>query len=294
MFTVSPYNLVHFVRIPFTGVGLYGGFRGDDWYRDRIEVFKNYTLKSLKAQTNQNFLLWLTFRPQEEHNPLTAELLNYLKEEGIQYVTSFEGLLYHDDKYGGDTKQKMMNAGRVLRSAYRNNTWRDIPQNLKEIWKDKNATLPRRLQRALEKLRPYFEEATDILVTHLDSDDMLAKNAIQQIQETEWKYEVMTIPMGYIYNVDTDEIAEWRPKTSPPFHTIRFPALIFFSPTAHMEKMRPYRSHEDAPKLGKTLMLGTTAYCVTTHNPRNHISTTWQHPFRGEIVDRYTLNDFGL
>ena len=293
MFTTSPYNLVHFVRTPFSGVGLYGGFRGNEWYRERIQIFKNYTLKSLKAQTNQNFLLWLTFRPQEEYNPLTAELLNYLKDEGIQYVTSFEGLLYHDDKFGGGLKQKLTNAGRILRGAYRNNTWGDVPANLKEIWQDKNATLPQRLQRVLSKLRPYFEEATDILVTHLDSDDMLAKNAIQQIQETEWKYEVMTIPMGYIYNVDTDEIAEWRPKTSPPFHTIRFSALIFFSPTAHLNRIEAYRSHEDAHKLGQTMMLGTTSYCVTVHG-KSHISTTWSHPFKGAPVDPSILKDFGL
>ena len=92
-------NFVHLIYIPFTGVGLYGGFRGQEWYKDRIEIFKQYTLKSLLNQTERNFVIWLSFRPQEETNPLTAELLNYLKSLDIQYVATFNGLMYIDDKY---------------------------------------------------------------------------------------------------------------------------------------------------------------------------------------------------
>ena len=84
----------HIVMIPFTGVGLYGGYRGDDWFRERVEIFKKYTLKSLQQQTDKKFLLWLTFRREEYFNSITHELADFLeKDKSIYFVMSFKGLM---------------------------------------------------------------------------------------------------------------------------------------------------------------------------------------------------------
>ncbi|MFZ2152244.1 MAG: hypothetical protein WAV09_04010, partial [Minisyncoccia bacterium] len=64
----------HILAIPFTSVGLHGGYRSDSWFAHRIDIFRRFTLKSLKNQSNKNFLLWIWMRPEEEHNPLTKEI----------------------------------------------------------------------------------------------------------------------------------------------------------------------------------------------------------------------------
>ena len=71
-------KIKHLIAIPFSGVGLHGGFRGDTWFRHRIDIFKNHTLKSLKNQSNKDFTLWLWMRPEEKNNPLTRELLRII------------------------------------------------------------------------------------------------------------------------------------------------------------------------------------------------------------------------
>lgn len=58
-------KIIHLVYIPFTGVGIFGGFRGQEWFAKRIEIFKQYTLKSLLNQTNKNFDCWISFRDRK-------------------------------------------------------------------------------------------------------------------------------------------------------------------------------------------------------------------------------------
>ena len=57
--------IAHLISVPFTGLGLHGGYRGDSWFKYRVEVFKKYTLPSLMNQTNKDFTIWLQFRPEE-------------------------------------------------------------------------------------------------------------------------------------------------------------------------------------------------------------------------------------
>jgi len=59
----------HIYQCPFTGKTPHGdGFSGQEWYEQRAELFIKYTLRSLMAQTEKDFLLWVTFRPQEKKN----------------------------------------------------------------------------------------------------------------------------------------------------------------------------------------------------------------------------------
>lgn len=286
--------MTHFVYIPVTGVGLYGGYRGDAWFKERIEVFKNYTLKSLKAQTNQDFIVWMSFRPQDWNNLQLHHIETALQLAGLKYVFTFEGLMYHDDKFGGSLAHKLRNVARVIRGCYRNRTWGDLIPNTLELLQDKNKTLVARLSRALPSLKPYVNG--DVLLTRIDSDDMFHKDAITGIQHLAVdhpKAEAVTMFNGYIYNTTTDEVAEYNPTTNPPFHTIIFAADVFLNPMGHFNSYRGYQSHEDVPYLFKFVALGRS-FCVVTHNPQNHISTGFNHPFRGKLVDKEVLKDFGL
>ena len=60
-------KFIHFVYCPFTGVGI-KGYSGDEWFKYRIKLFRDYTLKSLQNQTDKDFVIWLSFRPEERGN----------------------------------------------------------------------------------------------------------------------------------------------------------------------------------------------------------------------------------
>lgn len=275
----------HFVYVPFTGVGTSGGFRGDDWYQDRIRIFKQYTLPSLLQQTNRHFAIWFSFRPEEENNPLTADLLNYVKYKGMNYVATFEGLMYHDDKFSSGTKDKLKNIARLFRETYRNGIYTSLPSNIKEIFIDKNSTLSLRLHRALRTFRDEFNVEW-VVMTRIDSDDMFHKDAIEVIKQNikfEDRYAV-GFKGGYIYNEDTKELAEYNPTTNPPFHTIVFPSHTFFAGILHHIHYRGFKSHEDIPRLFDLHVIPKRLYCVFTHNPKYHISTGFNHPFKGTEI----------
>lgn len=285
-------NFVHLIYVPMTGVGLYGGYRGDAWYAERIEIFKNYTLKSFLNQKSRNFVLWLSFRPQEERSPLTADLANYLKSVGMPYVLTFDGLMYHDDKFGGSPWNKFRNMLRVFRGAWRNKTGRDIVPALKELFHDKNSTLLDRLAKSLFRLKRYFNEAEVILMTRIDSDDMISQNTVQNIQGAAQVGHAIVLDHGYILNTDTGEWALYNPTTNPPFYTLVFERNDFFQPDFHLEFYKGFQSHEDIPRLFPLITIGS-AYCVTVRNPKMHISTVWNHPFRGKIIPSQA-HDFGI
>ena len=78
-------NTKHLIYCPFTGLGLYNGFRGNRWLKNRIKIFKQYVVPSLLNQSNQNFILWVSWRPEERNNIIISTLFKYLNstfEEG--------------------------------------------------------------------------------------------------------------------------------------------------------------------------------------------------------------------
>lgn len=289
-------SFVHLVLIPFTGVGLYGGFRGDEWFKDRIEIFKKYTLESLLNQTEKRFILWITFRPEEKNHPYVAELSDYLKAKELDYVLTFDGLMYVDDKFvGGYSKFK--NYGRIVRECWRRKNWTGFLLMFEEMRIGKNQTLERRLTSSLKELEKIFGDVEWIHVTRLDSDDMFHSHAIQEIGEASVFEGAYVYKNGYIYNADTKELAEYNPSTNPPFYTIVFPSYIFFNAQRYINYFKNFKSHEDIPKVFNIRQLTDGRYCVLTHNPKNHISTIWNHPFRGNLILEHKekiLKEFGI
>jgi hypothetical protein len=292
-------QFIHLVMIPFTGVGLYGGYRGEEWLRERIDIFKRYTLKSLLNQTSRKFIPWISFRPQEYSNPQIILLQQYLKENNIDFIMTFNGLMYWDDKYNKDVTSKIKNCARVVRGCWRNKTWFDLIPSLYEVlFKDKNKNLKERLDKSLGIINNEITGVDYIYVTRLDSDDMLYKTAIQEIQDQPIANQKgYVFNKGFIYNDSTRELAEYIPSANPPFHTILFPADIFFNSKKHLEYYKDFKSHEDIPRVFEPVVLMPDhRYCVLTHNPANHISTIWNHPFKGKLIENKEeiLKGFGL
>lgn len=293
-------KILSIIYTPFTGVGLKKGYRGDDWFKYRIEIFKKYTLKSLLNQSHRGFIHWLSFRPEEAKNPLVFDLIKYF--EGLKdypVVMSFNGLMYWDDKFGGGLKQTLMNVARVVRGWYREKSV--CLGDLKEIFYHKNKTLKERLEKTFneflrnEGLKKVFQEADWIYLTRIDSDDMLHREAIRTIiSQFPEKGKALVFQKGLAYNHLTGELTEWHPNTNPPFHTIIFPKDVFLDAQKYLDYMDGFKSHEDIPKIFDCYQLPDYYYCYVLHG--KHISTTWNHPFRqrDKKVSLDKLKEFGL
>lgn len=260
-------NKTHIIYVPFTGVGK-NPYKGDNWFLDRIEIFKDHTLNSLLNQTNKNFILWLSFRPEDQDNIITHRLVSYLHDQNIDFFCSYEGLMYWDDKNleANKTLEARLHNQLLLMQAYPNSLHKNIDY---------------------------------ILMTRLDSDDMLHKDVVQLIQDQEPNTKALTLQLGYVFNKDTGEVAEWNPLTNPPFHTIIYPRDTFFDAEKHIAYYEGFKSHEDIARLPHKVLWREEnrqdrLYCVLTHNPEMHISTNWDHPFKGKSVDPSILKEFGI
>jgi hypothetical protein len=258
-------RLCHFIYTPFTGLGRSKsgqgtpGYRGDDWFKYRIEIFKNYTLKSLLNQTNQFFIHWISFREEEQHNSQTAELFNYL--QGLKYPTifTFGGLCWWDDAYGKKDKLK------------------------------------KRLKGTLPCLREAVAGTQYVYETVLASDDMYHKDVVQSIHDQPFALNRALVHWnGYIYNTRTGELAEWLPKKGclPPFYTLMFPTDVFLDYRKHFNYIKLIKSHENVETLFENIRLPDSRYCVNIHS--HNISTRFEHPQRGGLVSPEVLKDFGI
>lgn len=270
---------LHFVYIPFSGVGLHGGFRGNQWYAHRIEIFKNYTLKSLANQFNKDFVIWCSFRPEEANNILTRKIVDAISSTGLRSIFTFDGLMYHDDKFTNYTlKTRGYNFLRMLWDIWWYKEWKNPLEIIKYTWENKNSTLPMRVVKSLETLRDVFGTDYDwVYMTRLDSDDMFHREAVNliQSQEPNWKRSLV-FDKGYIYNVQTSQLADWNPPTNPPFHTITFPAAVFFNPSDYLDYYGDFKTHEDATRVWNPIMMDMHKYMVSYHG--KHISTDWISP----------------
>ncbi len=270
----------HVIAVPFTGVGVGGGFKSQRWFEHRADIFKNYTLKSLANQQNKDFMLWLWFRPEERDNPVTAQIREMLDDSNLNYCMSFEGLLYHDDKFTTQNlKTKLRNFAKMVWDGYSEKDLKPLSQIWKYTWEEKNKTLPDRLERGLKDIQAAMGTDYDwVYLTRLDSDDMLHAEATNLIQSRPPGYrKALVMDKGYMYNTVTTQLAEWLPPTNPPFHTIVFSANIFFNPREHLSYYGAFKSHEDIPKVFTAETLDLYKYCVTAHGG-DHISTAWDVP----------------
>lgn len=283
-------KFAHIIYCPITGVGIWG-CKSEEWLKYRLEVFKKYTLQSLLNQSNRAFLLWLSFRPEEKNHLLIDELGSYLKLVKMPTIMTFHGLMYNDDKFTKGFINRIMNMGRIIRQAWWEQDWKQLLLCF-SLFKDKNASLLKRLEKALYELNKIneFKDANYIYVTRIDSDDMFHREAIAEIQTVQPFDGALIYKKGYVYNSETKELAEWVPKNNPPFHTIIFLGSRFFNPLEHLRYYKDFKSHEDIPRCFKTKELSDFKYCVLIH--KQHISTHWNHEFRGQKVDLNLINQF--
>lgn len=249
--TKKPKTIAHLCYVPFTGLGRVD--RGDEWLKRRIEIFKHYVLNALCNQTNLHFTLWMSWRPEDEKNPIVQQFYKHLNQvRSMSPVFTYDGLCFWDDKYTN--------------------------------WHEAGYRLLTHLKNTLPKLKQHVEHADEVLLTIQPSDDMYLAHSIQQIQDTDFgENKAIGWTKGYIINYGTKEIAEYNPETIPPFFTIRFPTETFLDPRKHYDWTGPYRSHEYVKNLGFKELEGR-GFVVGTHG--SNISTTWNIPYKGKSLSK--------
>lgn len=265
----------HLMYCPFTGLGMYGGFRGNFWLKNRIQIFKQFVIPSLKNQTSKNFILWVSWRFQERYNTQVKELMLYtdnIKE--FKTVHTFNGVCFWDDK---------------------------VPEL------EARSKLLSNVHGSIGELTDITGDNDFVLMTIQPSDDCYHREAVKEIQaafERMPQIQAIGFSKGYIADYINKKVAEYDPYTNPPFYTIKFPRGIFIDPLKHVEftalkkdvgKYKagtPCPSHEyigDAVNYG---VIKERGFLVGTHG--ENISTIWNHPFKGQLVSDEVLKDFGI
>lgn len=267
-------KLKHFMYCPFTGLGLYNGFRGNAWLKNRIKIFKQFVVPSLQAQTSKNFTLWFSWRPEEKNNPIVKQFIAWLEDEYSPLtVHTFNGICFYDDKYEDS----------VARERLINN-----------------------LHYSIGSLYDTIGEADTVLMTIQPSDDIYDRHAVETLQ---WmfaneKWDAIGFSKGYTMNYCNGDVAEYNPKTNPPFYTIKFTREQFTNPLKHIEHTSmkkevgkykvgtPLPSHEYVGDCLKYTQIDERGFLVGCHGA--NISTNWNIPYRGEPVSKEVLKDFGI
>jgi hypothetical protein len=254
--------------VPFTGLGLYGGFRGNRWLKNRIQIFKQFVVSSLRQQTDQDFVLWVGWRAEERTNPLVSELGKWLRDfYGNKFVFTFGGLCFWDDKY----EDKV--------------AWDRLALNL-------HNTMPDLFETVAD-----FDE---VIMLIQPSDDLYEKHTVRRIKDTlasDKTLQAVTYGLGYHINYLTKELRDYNPATNPPFFAYRMPRQVFTDPLKHMEYTGPYKSHEYIGDKMKLWRLPGQGFMVGSHT--ENISTHFNHPFTGRfpysasVADKI-FSDFGI
>ena len=263
-------NYAHFLYTPFTGLGSYGGYRGDKWLIDRINIFKRFVLPSIMNQFNQDFVLWISWRPEDRESPIVQAFVESLmRVRDLNILHTYGGIMFYDDKYPEEEASR-----RLLESL--------------------KSTLP--------ELQPWVVGKDAVLVTIQPSDDLYLSDMVERHQkffkEDEEGFQAIGYTRGYIANYATKEIAEyscapWRTDststyhtdTNPPFYSVRFPVEVFLDPEKHYKFIGPYKSHEFVGDyLKKYDIPDYRGFVVGTHGA--NISTTWHHRYKGATLSQ--------
>ena len=254
-------KLIHLVYVPFTGLGSVD-FKGNSWFSYRADIFRDYTLKSLTNQTTKDFVLWVSFRPEEKENPITKQIEQDIKNAGLKYILTFDGVMMWDD-----------------RGLFHN-------KDLKE-----------RMEKSLSVIKGQLEPAEYIFKTDLGSDDIFSKEALEEIQKQEPKLRgALYYLNGYVLDMVNMRLADWNRPTPCSKYTIMYPCDIFFDAEKHLEYVKGLESHEFIPKVFDAVRLPDKRYMAGVH--RANISTTWENQMRGQeygdIDKREILKNFGI
>ena len=261
------------VAVPFTGLGLYGGFRGNRWLRNRIAVFERFVIPSLLAQTDRDFILWVQWRREEQENPYVLELYERLKAlPNFKVVFTYTGIALFDDKYETEiARQRLYDS----------------------------------IRGAAPELMEVVGECKDIYMLIQPSDDLYDRFTIESIRKAfeTTDAEAMVFTKGFLCNYQTMEVLEYNPETIPPFAAIRFPRATFFDPVKFIQylglkrdvgkylKGTPYPSHEYLADCLKTGVFEGRGFLVGCHG--ENISTHFNHPYGGRRVEGM-LDSFGI
>jgi hypothetical protein len=252
----------HYMYVPFTGLGLYNGYRGSRWLRNRISVFKQFVVPSLLAQTNQNFSVWVSWRREEKNNKQVKDLHLFLTSlfGRERVIFTYHGVCFWDDKYED---------------------------------KEAHERLITSLHHTLGELINDIGDVDDVLMTIQPSDDCYQTTHVADMQHLfkSKKIDAAGYTMGYIMSYQTLETREYNPETNPPFFTIRFDKATFIDPLKHLMHTGPYKSHEYVPTHMKYGSIEERGFLVGTHG--ENISTHFNHPYAGEkpveVKERYGL-----
>lgn len=240
-------------------------------------------------------ILWLSF--YNCRSPLVKSLQPYLNSCPIRGIITQGGLIYKDDKFifrlkGNERYQSTVaQAYRMFGRAIKRRRPRLFLQYLDRLL-FKNYSLT-------ERLKSLFKVDEDVVLTRLDSDDCLHKDWFKNMPKLT-EGESAICKAGYLHNVITGELANWLPKTCPQTFAVFIPRDTFNDPKKFHDHWQGYQSHEDADRVFKPI-IHPNKFLMTIHG--NQISSTWDHPFRGEIIiedtdggskDKTILKDFGL
>lgn len=259
-------KIAHLLYVPFTGLGLYGGHRGSRWLKNRIKIFEQFVVPSLYLQTNQRFIIWISWRYEDRNDPQIVELERYLKSFGFKVVFTYAGVCFWDDKYSdAEAYERLVSA----------------------------------VHDSMGELLNVMGEADEVLMTIQPSDDCYNSMMVEQVQgffASQKKIHVFGYKKGYVMDYVNRRLCEWNPKTTPPFYTIRFPRTTFADPLLHLKYTGPYKSHEYVKDYLPSLYVENRGFLVGTHG--SNISTVFDHPytgheFLGDNVDSI-LSGFGL
>lgn len=254
-------NFKHLLMVPFTGLGLYRGFRGNRWLKNRIKVFEQFVVPSLLAQTSQDFIVWVAWRNEEKSNKIVNDFKKRLEKTGLKFVHTYSGCPFWDDKYPDEeARVRLIDA----------------------------------LHGSMGELINVIGECDHVLMTITPSDDCYHSKMVEEVQSRLFQNAVQVVGYrnGYIMDYRTGEIREYNPKTNPPFFTIRFPRDVFIDPLKHMEYTGPYKSHEFVVDYLKHEYLDGRGFLVGIHG--FNISTVFDHPYAGDNAPIDILLGFGL
>ena len=254
--------------VPFTGLGLYNGHRGKRWLKNRIKIFKKFVMPSLQAQTNRDFVLWMSWRHEDKGNKDIQDFKKCL-EYYFKVVFTYSGVCFWDDKYPDDVaRERLVDA----------------------------------IHGSMGELLNVMNDSDTILMTIQPSDDCYWSGAIEEIQHffmNHQDYQVFGYNKGYVMDYVNRKLADWNPTTTPPFYTIKFDKENFgmHHPLKHLDYTGPYKSHEYVKDYLKAHYDDITrGFVVGTHE--ENISTIFNHPFTGVNYDAIArdsiLRDFNL
>lgn len=262
---------------PFTGLGNFGGFRGNRWLKNRITIFKQFVIPSLLTQSDRNFIHWISWRREERNNPLVRELAVYLRKiSQYRFIFTFNGVCFYDDKFPEDVaKERLID----------------------------------NLHGTLGELINVIGECDSVMMMITPSDDLYHKNTIRDIKENFLKsshLQALGFGKGYICNYLTLETAKYNPTTNPPFYTIKFPREVFIDALRHTnytslkhdagiyKKGVPLPSHEYVGDVfnNNYQIMQERGFLVGVHG--ENISTHFDHPFKGATVSKEVLLKFGI